>query len=231
MSKKLEKYETLICILVIVFYLLLNSYCINNFGTTNYLSVICNSLFSISIIIYILRNNLGNYYGLTTLPKAKDFLYYIPLILIISCNLWNGISINNTVLEIIMYILLMINVGFLEEIIFRGFLFKMMAKDNVNGAIIVTSITFGFGHISNLLNGALFLETLMQICYALAIGYLFAIILIKGKSLWPCIVTHALFNSLNIFNNGSNGIMEYVISLVLIIIPILYAGYLSRKIQ
>ena len=31
----------------------------------------------------------------------------------------------------------MFNVGFIEEIIFRGFLFKMMAKDNVKSAVIV----------------------------------------------------------------------------------------------
>ena len=31
----------------------------------------------------------------------------------------------------------MLNIGFLEEILFRGFLFKMMEKDNVRSAIIV----------------------------------------------------------------------------------------------
>ena len=64
----------------------------------------------------------------------------------------------------------MINIGFLEEIIFRGFLFKMLEKDNVKTAIIVSSITFGMGHIVNLLNGADLVPTLLQVCYALAIG-------------------------------------------------------------
>ena len=64
----------------------------------------------------------------------------------------------------------MINVGFLEEIIFRGFLFKMMKKDNVKSAIIVSSITFGIGYIVNLLNGADFIPSLLQVFYAIAIG-------------------------------------------------------------
>ena len=104
-------------------------------------------------------------------------MFFIPLILIPTVNLWNGINTNKPASEIVFYILTMINVGFIEEIIFRGFLFKMMEKDNVNRAIIVTSITFGIGHIINLLNGAELIPTLIQICYAISTGYLFAIIL------------------------------------------------------
>ena len=70
----------------------------------------------------------------------------------------------------------MLNIGFIEEIIFRGFLFKMMAKDGLKSAIIVSSLTFGLGHIVNLLNGADFIPTLMQVCYAVSIGYLFVVI-------------------------------------------------------
>ena len=90
-----------------------------------------------------------SYYGLTKVTNVKAYLYFIPLLLIVSVNLWNGININNSTSEIIFYILTMINVGFIEEIIFRGFLFKMMAKDNVKRAIIVSAITFGIGHIVN----------------------------------------------------------------------------------
>ena len=82
----------------------------------------------------------------------------------------------------------MINIGFIEEIIFRGFLYKMMEQDNVKTAIIVSSITFGIGHIINLLNGATLIPTLMQICYAISTGYLFVIIFYKSKSIIPCII-------------------------------------------
>ena len=77
----------------------------------------------------------------------------------------------------------MLNIGFLEEIIFRGFLFKMMEKNNVKTAIIVSSITFGIGHIVNLLNGAELIPTLLQVCYAIAIGYMLVMVFYKSKSI------------------------------------------------
>ena len=124
----------------------------------------------------------------------------------------------------------MINVGFIEEIIFRGFLFKMMAKDNVKSAIIVSAVTFGIGHIINLLNGADLIPTLMQICYAISIGYLFVIIFYKSKSLIPCIITHSAVNSLSIFN-VENGISLYVSSMFLIVVPLAYAVYINKTIK
>mgnify|MGYP003315437544 CR=1 FL=1 len=155
---------------------------------------------------------------------------FIPLLLIISVNLWNGININNSFNEIIFYIINMINVGFIEEIIFRGFLFKMMAKDNIKSAINISAITFGIGHIVNLLNGADLIPTLIQICYAISIGYLFVIMFHKSKSLIPCIITHSITNSLSIFN-VENTLSLYIAPLVLTILPILYALYLIKSIE
>ena len=83
----------------------------------------------------------------------------------------------------------MVNIGFLEEIIFRGILYKSIEKDNQKLAIIISSLTFGIEHIVNLLNGADLVPTLMQICYAIAIGFLFVTIFNKSKSLIPCIIT------------------------------------------
>ena len=151
MKKIFEKYETLFCIMLIVFYILINSYCIQNFGIQDYRSVIINTVFSVLLIILMVILKRTSYYGLIKVTNLKKYLYFLPLLLIISVNLWNGININNSTEEIIFHILNMINIGFIEEIIFRGFLFKMMAKDNIKTAIIVSSITFGVGHIINLL--------------------------------------------------------------------------------
>ena len=230
MKKIFEKHETLFCILLIVVYILLNSYCIQNFGIDDYRSTIANTIFSIILIILMIVLKRISYYGLTTVKNLKKYLYFIPLFLIISVNLWNGINIQNSTSEIIFYILTMINVGFIEEIIFRGFLFKMMAKDNVNRAIIVCAITFGIGHIINLLNGAELIPTIMQICYAISIGYLFCIIFYKSKSLIPCIITHSLVNALSIFN-VEKMTLSYVSDIFLIIVPIMYAIYINKNVQ
>ena len=230
MRKIYEKHETLFCIILIVVYVILNSYCIQNFGITDYRSVIINTIFSIFLISLMIILKRVKYYGITKVKNPKKYLFFIPLILIASVNLWNGININNSGSEILFHILTMINVGFIEEIIFRGFLFKMMAKDNVKQAIIVSSITFGIGHIVNLLNGADLIPTLMQICYAIAIGYVFVIIFYKSKSLIPCIITHSVINSLSIFN-VENNTSSYIITTFLIIVSVSYAIYINKTIK
>ena len=227
MKKIFEKHETLFCILLIVMYIVVNSYCLQNFGIEDYRSTIINTIFSILLIILMIILKRTSYYGLTKITNLKKYLYFIPLLLIISVNLWNGININNSTGEIVFYILTMINIGFIEEIIFRGFLFKMMAKDNVKIAVIVSSITFGIGHIVNLFNGADLIPTLMQIWYAMSIGYLFVIIFYKSKSLIPCIITHSIVNSLSIFNID-NTISLYVAPIFLIIVPLIYAVYIRK---
>lgn len=229
MIKIFEKYETLFCILLIIVYIIVNSFCIQNFGIEHYRSAIINTMFSIFLIVLIKMLKRTSYYGLTKVRNLKDYLYFMPLLLIVSVNVWNGININNSTSEIIFYILTMINVGFIEEVIFRGFLFKMMEKDNVKSAIIVSSVTFGMGHIINLLNGAELLPTLMQICYAISIGYLFVIIFHKSKSIVPCIITHSLVNSLSIFNATNN--TSYVLSIFLIVVPLIYAIYINKMIK
>ena len=155
-------------------------------------------------------------------------MLFIPLFIISLFNLRRGIHINNTTSEIIFHILTMINIGFLEEMIFRGFLFKMMENDNVKLAIIVSSITFGIGHIVNLLNGADLIPTLLQVCYAMAIGYMLVIIFYKSKSLIPCIIFHGVFNSLSIFSTGESSIIS---SIILIAMCLGYTIYINKKVK
>ena len=123
----------------------------------------------------------------------------------------------------------MLNIGFIEELIFRGFLFRMMEKTNVRSAMIVSALTFGIGHVVNLLNGAELIPTLMQICYATATGYLFVVLFYKSKSLIPCIVTHCLVNSLSVFN-VENTLSIYIAPVFLTVVPLAYAVYIHKKI-
>ena len=119
----------------------------------------------------------------------------------VSVNLWWGIGLQLTALETVLSVISMLCVGFLEEVIFRGFLFKAMCRNNVKSAVVVSSITFGMGHIVNLLSGAELAATLIQIVYAVAGGFLFTVLFYRGKSLWPCIFAHSAINSLSVFSN------------------------------
>ena len=230
MKKLFEKHETLCCILLIVLYVVINSYCMQNFGLEDYRSTIINTVFSVAVLALVISLKRVAYYGLVKVTDAKKYLYFIPLLLIVSVNLWNGINVNHAPGKIIFYMLSMVNIGFLEEIIFRGFLFKMMAKDNLKSAIIVSSITFGLGHIVNLLNGADLVPTLMQICYAVALGYLFVIIFYKSKSLVPCIAAHIVIDVLSVFN-VENSLSVYIIPVFLIVVSVGYAIYINKRVE
>ena len=65
MKKLFEKHETLICMLLIILYIVINSYCIQNFGITDYRSTIINTVFSSALLAFIINLNGLSYYGLT----------------------------------------------------------------------------------------------------------------------------------------------------------------------
>lgn len=184
------------------------------------------------LYLWIRKNDLKGKYGLCSyVATAKTYLYFVPLALIASTNLWWGFRLNLTILESILYVISMMCVGFLEEVIFRGFLFKALCRTNVKQAIFISSVTFGFGHIINLLNGKDIPETLMQICYAVAIGFLFTIIFYKTKSLLPCIITHSACNSFSAFANTEGAPSWHGIAgcIFLCLVSLSYAVYIIHK--
>lgn len=195
-------------------------------------------LIVLSVILYVFvsKNGLAETYGLCKpqLPAAK-MLYYIPLLLLLTANLWYGIAMNMSPLETMLYILAMFCVGFLEELIFRGLLFQAMAKDGVKTAIIVSSVTFGIGHIVNLVNGSgtELLPNLLQVIYAVAVGFAFVMIYCRTKSLMPCIVTHSVFNGLSAFANEADMTTRRQIlsGILLAVIAGAYALYLALAVK
>ena len=227
-KKVFEKHETLFCILLIVIYILSNSFCMQNFGLTDPRSAVINTVLSVALVILIIALKRGEYYGFARVKEPKKFLWFVPLALIISVNFWSGININNTPQEIIFHVITMLNVGFIEEVVFRGFLFRMMAKDNLKIAILVNSLTFGIGHIINLFNGADLVPTLLQVGYATAVGYLFVTIAYRSGSIIPCIIAHSLNNSFSIFN-ADNSVSTYIAPVFLMIVPTIYAIYINRQ--
>ena len=73
------------------------------------------------LFAFIRKNDLSKRYGLCrpSVP-ARRFLYYVPLLILASGNLWNGVAVNYTLVETVCRIVCMLCVGFLEEVIFRG---------------------------------------------------------------------------------------------------------------
>ena len=195
-------------------------------------------LIAMSAILYffVRKNGLAEKYGFCKprLPAAK-MLYYIPLLVLLTANLWYGVAMNMSPPETVLYVLSMFCVGFLEELIFRGLLFQAMAEDGVKSAIIVSGVTFGIGHIVNLVNGsgAELLPNLLQVMYAMAIGFAFVLIYCKTKSLVICIIIHSVFNGLSAFANEAvmTPRRQIISGVLLAVIAGGYALYLALAVK
>ena len=238
MYKFYQKNELLFSIILIVIYVfgasLLDELSIS-IGCQKSLTTAFLFVLSTLLIIWIYKNHLTKKYGLSKpIYPPKRFLFYIPLLLLVMLNLLFGMSSSLSFIESVFYIISMLFVGLVEELIFRGFVFKAMEKDNLKVAIIVSSVTFGFGHIINLFIGGFdnVLSNICQVCYATAVGFLFVIIFIKSKSLWPCILTHSLVNATSLFIDEKiyYGWVEVVVSIIIIFIAIAYSLFIIKTI-
>lgn len=187
-------------------------------------------LLSVMLLLFLKKNRLFATYGLSA-PKASvsSMLFYIPIMIMLTANTWSGLAVKYSILESILYILTMFCVGFLEEMIFRGLLFGAMVKDNPRAAVIVSSITFGIGHVINLFNGSAsdVLPNILQIIYATAAGFMFVMIYLKSGSLVGCILTHSVFNALSAFQREPSLKMQIITCILMTVITGGYAIYLA----
>ena len=207
LEKLYKKSEVWFAVIFIIAYVVGDSYLIQaseSAGIEMIYTIPYNLLLLGIMFAFIGKKHLSQYYGINKVKcKAGKLLYYVPLVIIATVNIWFGVSFKMGLIATVVYFAAMIITGIVEELLFRGFLFKAMSKSNIKGAIIVTSITFGIGHIVNLVNGNStdYVETICQIFYAVAIGFLLAAVLYVGESLIPCIITHSMLNALSSFSN------------------------------
>lgn len=162
--------------------------------------VFCIVALAVVATVWIVKNNLTEKFGLCGFKgNRKAFLWFIPLIVMSCVNFVNGFGLTA---PLAVSLLMMVNkavAGYVEEIIFRGFLFRGMEKNHLPSAIIVSAVTFGAGHIVNFANTADTFGVLLQVGYAIIIGFLYTIIVYKGGSLWPCILSHMFVNGSSVF--------------------------------
>ena len=226
MTKLYQKSEITFAILWIAAYVVLSSYAdqlSESIGIVKSATAVLQIAMSLILFFWIRSNNLREKYGLCR-PKfpAKRFMYYLPLVIIASTAFWGGFGLQYGFPDTLMYMISMCCVGFLEEVIFRGLLFRAMEKDNLKTAIIVSSLTFGIGHIVNLFNGSGKdpASNVVQVIFAVLVGFALVLIFYYGKSLVPCIIFHSANNALKVFEaDGSFSLqMEMVMNLVVIFI-------------
>ncbi|MCM1154723.1 MAG: CPBP family intramembrane metalloprotease [Roseburia sp.] len=233
MKKLYEKSEiwfAVLWIIVYVFALSMADSVSESLGVYKSVTALISILLSAFLFTWIKKNDFMGKYGLCAFQgNLKNYLFFIPLIIMVSSRLWAGIAIAVSPLECALYVVSMLGVGFLEEIIFRGFLFKAICENSVKRAVIISSVTFGIGHIVNLLNGQANLDTIVQIIFAITVGFCFTIIFYKGKSLLPCIIAHGVNNALGIFGAEGSQTFTMIAAVVLCVILAAYTLWIIAK--
>lgn len=189
-------------------------------------------IFAIVLYVFVKKKNLSEEIGLC--PNAKlaysNVWYCVPFIIIATVNLWNGVTLRFSVNETVFHIVSMLMVGFIEEVLFRGLLYTAISRKNVRLAIIISSLTFGAGHVVNMAIGADAFSTVLQMIYAVAIGFAFSCFVQYSKHLWPCIICHGVLNALSVFSvEGQTIQYQIIVCLILTVISVGYGIILLKQ--
>ncbi len=229
MRKLYEKKEVLFAILWIVAYCVIMTPVKGRFGYGNVLWLLALAVFAAAITAFVKSNHLEGKYGLTGFPKdMKKYLYFIPVFVPATGNLWDGFSLSYQGTELIVATLSMILVGYVEEMIFRGFLFKaMLGNGKTVPAIIVSAVTFGMGHIVNLFAGQTGFETVMQIIFAISWGFILTMVFYKSESMLPCIIAHAMIDVFSLYGADQEQ-ADWIYIGVTIVTAVIYCIYLGK---
>lgn len=229
MKKLYEKNEILFAVLWIVLYCVLAAFARGEYGDDSVQMLAVMVAIAAGITVFIKGNHLEEKFGLARWPKnGKRYLYFVPIWIAATGNLWGGIGMDYSGVHQLYAVLSMLLIGYVEEVIFRGFLFRaMLPKDGVKISVTVAAVTFGIGHILNLLTGQASLETVCQVVFAIAWGFLFTLVCYKSGSLLPCILAHSAVDVFSTFGCNSTT-MDWVYIGATIVIALLYCPYLIR---
>ncbi len=230
MKKLYDRSESLFAILWIVVYCLVTIPIRGELGDESVWMLIALAAIAAAAAVFIGRCHLEAKYGLDRLPTGiRRYWYFIPMLILMTGNLWGGFKAAYSGIDQVCAVLSMLLIGYIEEVIFRGFLFKMMLRQNgEKPAIIVSAVTFGIGHLVNLLAGQTSLESVIQVFFAIAWGFIFTYVFYKCGSLWPCIAVHGLVDAFSKFAVESVA-LEWVYMSATIVIAIIYCLRLSKQ--
>ncbi len=230
MRKFYETKPVLFAVLWIVIYVVLMAPLRGSYGDGSLQMLL--GLVAISAVLLAVIRLLGieKELGMTRwLQNGKQLLWLLPMWVLSTGNLWGGVGLRYDAVTTVMAVLSFLLVGVAEEIIFRGFLFNGMKKSgSLTVAIIVSAVTFGMGHIVNLLTGHATAETLVQIVFAVAWGFLFTFAYLKGGSLLPCIAIHGLIDVFSVFARD-NEIAHWAYIAATVAVAVIFCLYLSKQ--
>ena len=160
------------------------------------------SICTFLIVLMIVRGHAAAYK-----PKWRwgHLLWSVPCFLVAIVNFPFGALISGgAVIErwdlLWLFIFKCIAIALLEEIFFRALLLPLFMVRLANkrychlASVLCSSILFALMHLLNLFFGAGVGETMLQVGYTFLLGCMLAVMMLKTKNIWLCVVVHALFD-------------------------------------
>ncbi len=232
MKKLYEKKPVFFAVLFIILYCAVTIPIRGEYGDGSIQSLLGLAAVAAAIAVVSSLIPLWKKLGAAAKPQnVRLCLWFLPMILLATGNVWDGFSRRYSGADLWYAIGSMALVGFVEEMIFRGFLFRaLLKKDGPRAAVIVSAVTFGVGHIVNLLAGMATAENLMMIVFAVAWGFVFTMVYYKSGSLLLCILVHAAVDVLSVVAAETAwGTWLYIGATV--VVGGAYSLYLSKRVE
>lgn len=206
------------------------------------------------IAIYIAYAGILPHAGLVKPRSMKAIWLVWPILLLALVNgssLFDGSITVDTSKPLILFVLIALSTGFYEEILCRGLILPACLKKwgktqkGIYLAVLFASVIFGLFHLINLIMArGTVLEVMTQIVYCTFFGVFFAACFLRFGSLWPCIITHALFDIMGTLDEiavrneftghvlNTNYSWENSITTILFTLPLfLYGLFILRKVK
>lgn len=145
---------------------------------------------------------------------ARDWIDYVPLLVvlvILSIKNFHDISLS----EAGFFLLFTLLIAFVEETIYRGLILRTLIRKNAAAAVITSSVLFSLTHMINMLSGQNAADTVKQLVYALLVGFVLALLMVKHHNIYPLILFHFVHNFIEFIGNKSNLIHASLVFLVL----------------
>jgi membrane protease YdiL (CAAX protease family) len=180
----------------------------------------------LTIIVAVLLTLMGWWkaIGFRSPDRRGDLLYFLVPFIPMFTNFIPGLEVTSLrYLTEALAITLM--VAFAEETIFRGLMLNALKPHGLWKAAIITALLFGITHALNVLAGRSVVEDVTQICYAVAIGFAYAALVLQKGILWPLVLAHWLINFSNYIQRPGFTYPAPWNVLIAVIITVVFTAY------
>jgi membrane protease YdiL (CAAX protease family) len=167
----------------------------------------------------------------STAYNVRDL--WVPIVtMFVPITVFGTIINESRVMIVILVLMFFTAVG--EEALSRGLFVQALLPLGKWYAVLVPSVLFGLGHITQFLFlGMPLAVNLIQITYNIAFGMMYAALRLRVGSLWPLIMLHTVGNTMAVVAGifGPNAIHEAPMGVLAAIgvVEIAYTIYLLRK--